>query len=207
MGVDVFWWFCKVEESEFSIVQSEFDRAMQGVPNLPEVPTLERRPKNPPILVTEDYAYSVLESVLAGGDLSSSLYHEPFDEIGYRILQEEFPVSPKSIVERVMQSRVAPPAILLMGIGSERFAQLPGCLGNMLIHSSEVEHALVSVSNLLNVEWEAYFERAKLVLDYAGFDEHAAKDVADALHAIPRALRKVKSEGASLLAVTSWGCP
>lgn len=207
MGVDVFWWFCKVEESEFSIVQSEFEQAMQGVPALPEVPNLAPRPKNPPIPVTEDYAYSVLEGVLAGGDLSSSLYHEPFNEIGYRIWQGEFPLSPKSIVEMVMQSRVAPPAILLMGIGSERFAQLPGHLGNMLIRSSEVEQTLASVSNLLDVEWEAYFERAKLVLDYAGFDDHAAKDVSDVLHAIPRALKKVKSEGASLLAITSWGCP
>jgi hypothetical protein len=45
------------------------------------------------------------------------------------------------------------------------------------------------------------------VLDYAGFDDHAAKDVSDALYAIPRALEKVKNDGASLLAVTSWGCP
>jgi len=207
MGVDVFWWFCKVEESEFSIVQSEFEQAMQGVPALPEVPNLAPRPKNPPIPVTEDYAYSVLEGVLVGGDLSSSLYHEPFNEIGYRILQEEFPLSPESIVEMVMQSRVAPPAIVLMGIGSERFAQLPGHLGNMLIHASEVETTLASVSRILNVDWEAYFERSKLVLDYAGFDDHAAKDVSDALYAIPRALEKVKNDGASLLAVTSWGCP
>jgi hypothetical protein len=209
MGVDVFWWFYKVEESEFSIVQSEFDQAMQGVPDLPTVPTLAPRPKTPLIYVTEDcaYAYSALEGMLAGGDLSYSLYHEPFNEIGYRILQEEFPLSPENIVEMVMQSRVAPPAILLMGIGGERFAKLPGSLGNMLIHSSEVEQTLESVSNLLNVEWEAYFEKAKLVLDYGGFDDQAARDVADALHAIPRALKKVKSEGASLLAVTSWGCP
>ena len=151
MGVDVFWWFCKVEESEFSIVQSEFEQAMQGVPALPEVPNLAPRPKNPPIPVTEDYAYSVLEGVLVGGDLSSSLYHEPFNEIGYRILQEEFPLSPESIVEMVMQSRVAPPAIVLMGIGSERFAQLPGHLGNMLIHASEVETTLAS--SLESAEW------------------------------------------------------
>jgi hypothetical protein len=207
MGIDIFWWFCKVEKSEFSIVQSEFDQAMQGVPKLPEVPTLAPRPRNLPIPVTEDYAYSVLEGMLAGEDLSSGLYHEPFNKIGYRILQEEFPLSLESIVEMVVQSRVAPPAILLMGIGSERFAQLPGCLGNMLIHSTEVEQTLTSVSNLLNVEWEAYFERAKLVLDYAGFDDRAANDVSDALQAIPRALETVKSEGASLLAVTSWGCP
>jgi hypothetical protein len=207
MGVDVFWWFCKVEEAEFSIVQSEFNQAMQGAPNLPEVPILPPRPKNPPIPVTEDYAYSILEGVLVGGDLSSSLYHEPINEIGYRILQDEFPLSPESIVEMVMQSRVAPPAILLMGIGSERFRQLPGHLGNMLVHASEVEQTLASVSRILDVEWEPYFERSKLVLDYAGFDDHAAKDVSQALHAIPKALKEAQKAGASLLAVTSWGCP
>lgn len=207
MGVDVFWWFCKVEEAKFSLVQSEFEQAMQGAPNLSEVPVLAPRPKNPLIPVTEDYAYSILEGVLAGGDLSSSLYHEPINEIGYRILQDEFTLSPESIVEMVMQSRVAPPAILLMGIGSERFRQLPGHLGNMLIHASEVEQTLASVSRILDVEWEPYFERSKQVLDYAGFDDHAAKDVAQALNAIPKALKKAKEDGSSLLAVTSWGCP
>ncbi|BDM83897.1 hypothetical protein [Acaryochloris marina] len=207
MGVDVFWWFCKVEDSEFSIVQSEFDQAMCGVPDLPEVPTFEPRPKNPPIPVTKDYAASVLGGMLMGGDLSSSFYHEPFDQIGYRILKGEFPLTSESIVDVVIQSRVAPPAILLMGIGRERFAQLPGCLGNMLVHSSEIEQTLESVSNLLNVEWDTYFERAKLVLDYAGFDDHATKDVSAVLHAIPKALEKVRDEKASLLSVTSWGCP
>jgi hypothetical protein len=207
MGVDIFWWFCKVEEAEFSVVQSEFDQAMKGAPDLPEVPILAPRPKNPPIPVTEDYAYSILEGVFAGADLSSSLYHKPINKIGYRILQDEFPLSTESIVEMVVQSRVAPPAILLMGIGSERFRQLPGHLGNMLVHSSEVEQTLASVSRILDVEWEPYFERSKLVLDYGGCDDRAAKDVSDALHAIPKALKESQKDGASLLAVTSWGWP
>jgi hypothetical protein len=44
-------------------------------------------------------------------------------------------------------------------------------------------------------------------LDYAGFDDLATKDVSQALHAIPKALEKARKDGASLLAVTSWGCP
>ncbi|RUR72679.1 hypothetical protein ACF3DV_06395 [Chlorogloeopsis fritschii PCC 9212] len=66
---------------------------------------------------------------------------------------------------------------------------------------------LASVSHILDVDWEGYFERAKLILDYAGFEDDAAKDVSAVLQVIPKALEKVKAEGAGLLAVTSWGCP
>lgn len=205
MGIDIFWWFYKVEPAEIEVVQLQFERATSGVPSLPEVPALTPRPQAPP--VTQEYFNLVLEGVLAGRDLTSQLYHEPFDSLATRIFKENFPVSSENLVGSVMQSRVVPAAILLMGIGSERFSQLPGALGNMLVHPSKVELTIESVAHILDVDWESYFQRAKLVLDYAGFDDHATKDVSDALGAIPKALEKVKDEGAGLLAVTSWGCP
>jgi hypothetical protein len=205
MGVDGLWWFYKVEKANFEVVQSEFDRAADGVPSLPEVPVLSPRPKAPP--VTQDYFDSVLEGILAGGDLSSEIYHEPFESIADRISEGDFPITSENFIEMVMQSRVAPPAMLLMGIGSERFSQLPGYLGNMLIHPNKVEQTIHSVSRILDVDWESYFERAKLILDYVGFDELAAKDVSDVLQAIPKALEQVKNEGVGLLTLTSWGCP
>ena len=188
MGVNITWWFYKVEETDFALVKSEFDQAAEGIPSLPKVPPLAP------------------QGIFAGSDLSSSLYHEPFSLLAHRIVEEEFPLSLESILidEIVMRSRVAPPAILLIGIGSERFSQLPGYLGNMLIHSSEVEQTIESVSRILDVEWKTYFEKTKLVLDYVGDDDRAAKDVADPLHALPRALKTIKNEGASLLALTTW---
>jgi len=143
MGISVYWWFYKVEETNFSILRSEFDRAAEGVPDLPDVPELAPRQKNTPVPVTKDYAISVLTSILAGRDLSWSFYHQAFESIAYRILQEEFfTMSSERFAEVASLSRVAPPAILLMGIGKERFSRLPGYLGNMLIHSSEVEQTI-----------------------------------------------------------------
>jgi hypothetical protein len=207
MGIDGFWWFYKVEEADFSVVELEFNKAAEGIPSLPEVPPFTPRLKTPPIPVTQDYAASVLEGILIGRDLSSSLYHHAFGAIAYKIVKEEFPLALENVVEVVTQSRVLPPAILLVGIGRKRFSQLPGYLGNMLLHPSEIVKKLASVSRILDVEWEGYFERAKLILDYAGFEDDAARDVSEVLQVIPKALEKVKAEGAGLLAVTSWGCP
>ncbi|WP_445637811.1 hypothetical protein NSTC745_03006 [Nostoc sp. DSM 114161] len=205
MGVDGFWWFYKVEKPHFSIIQSKFTQAASDAPSLPEVPSLAPRQQAPP--VTQEYINSVLEGVLAGRYLSSAMYHKPFESIAYQIVKDEFPLSLDSCVGMVMQSRTLPTAILLIGIGSDRFSQLPGCLGNMLIHPDEIEQTLASVSQILTVDWESYFKRAKLILDYAGFDDDAARDVLEVLQALPRALQEVKSQGAGLLAITSLGCP
>jgi hypothetical protein len=135
------------------------------------------------------------------------MYHKPFETIAYRILKDEFLLSPHSAVEMVAQSRILPTAILLMGIGRDRFLQLPGNLGNMLIHPHEVEQTLASVSNIITVDWEPYFEMSKLLLDYGGLSAEAAKDVLKILQVIPNALEEVKTQGLGLLAVTSFGCP
>lgn len=207
VGIDGFWWFYKVEESKFSGIQLEFELAAKEVPILPEVPVIIPPPETPSGFLNQDDAYSVMDSILVGRDLSWSIYHEPFNSIVYRILEEEFPwLSCEDSVDMVMQSRVLPPAILLAGIGRNKFSQLPGYLGNILLHPNEVERSLPFIASILTVEWESYFERAKLILDYAGFDNHAAKDVSDVLEVIPRALEKVKAEGAGLLALTAFGC-
>lgn len=205
MGIDGFWWFYKVEEPSFSAVQLEFNEAVKGAPSLPAVPSLAPRPKAPP--VTQGYVNSIMEGMFVGSDLCSEIYHEPFNVLAYKLLEEEAPLPPENCIKMVMQSRVLPPAILLMGIGSERFSQLPGHLGNMLLHPDEIEEAIVTVAQALEVDWDGYFQRAKLILDYAGSDDHAAKDVSDALYTIPKALAEVKAEGAGILAVMSWGCP
>jgi hypothetical protein len=203
MGVSGHWWFYKVKKSKFAAVQLEFDRASENVPILPEIPTLRPRQKAPP--VTQDYANSVLEGFRAGVDLSSEMYHEPFESIAYRIIEDDFPLSYEDDnFGLVMQGRALPTTILLVGIGSDRFAQLPGYLGNMLISPDEVEKVLVSVTEILAVDWESYFERAKLVLDYGGSGDREAKDVLEVLQALPKALEQAKSEQSGLLVVTSF---
>ncbi|WP_228055935.1 hypothetical protein [Lusitaniella coriacea] len=207
MSIDVFWCFFKIKETDFLTVQSEFEQATQGCPNIPEVPTLTI-PQNPTIPVSEDYANSVLECMLAARELSLQFYHDPFHSMAYRKMKQEIPLFPETFLEIVMQSRIAPPAILLMGIGRKRFSKLPGYLGNMLIHSTEVERTLESVSHMLHVDWESYFERAKLILGYIDkTSDRAAIDVLEILQVLPRALEKAKNEEVSLLALTSWGCP
>jgi hypothetical protein len=203
MSVDGHWWFYKVKQSKFSAVQLEFDRATENMPILPEVPPLSPRPKAPPL--TQEYIDSVLEGCFVGQDLGLVMYHEPFGSIACRIAEGDFPLSCENDnVGLIMQRRILPTTVLLVGIGSDRFAQLPGYLGNMLIHPDEVEQVLASVSEILAVDWDAYFERAKLVLDYGGFDDRAAKDVLKILQALPKALEQVKTEQAGLLVVTSF---
>jgi len=116
-------------------------------------------------------------------------------------------LDPEDLVGMVMQNRVMPTAILLLGIGSERFSQLPGYMGNMLIEPQATEQALKWVSLVLDVDWDVYAERAKPLLAFSGSDNQAERDVAQVLHAIPNALERVTDEGAGLLALTSWGCP
>ena len=203
MSADGQWWFYKVKKSKFSAVQLEFDRAVEDIPMLPAVPALADRPKAPP--VTQGYMDSVLDGVLAGADLGSEMYHEPFQSIADRILKYKFPLSADDCIENVMISRTLPTALLLVGIGSNRFSKLPGYLGNMLISPDEVKQVILSVSQTLSVDFEAYFERARLVLDYGtSSGEREKQDVLEVLHALPKALKIIESEDVGLLAVTSF---
>lgn len=205
MGLDGFWWFYKLNEDDFARVQLEFNQASIGVKSIPAVPELSSRPQAP--FLTQEQAQSILESILIGRDLSWKLFHRPFHNIAYKILTESLPLSIDNYVEGIIQPRVLPPAILLAGIGHQRFSKLPGHFGNMLIHPSDVEETLKLISQILNVDWESYFDMAKIILEYAGFNDCAKKDVENVLQVIPKALEMVKAEEYGLLALTSWGCP
>jgi hypothetical protein len=205
MGLDGFWWFYKLTENGFSQVQPEFNKARIGVRPVPVVPKLLPQPK-PPFL-TKEQVEAILGGILIGRDLSWNLFHQPFHDIAYQILKEGVPLSIENYVESIMQSRVLPPAILLAGVGSQKFSQLPGYFGNMLIHPNDVEETLQSILQILNIDWGSYVERTKVVLGYTTFDDCEATQVADILEVIPKALEIVQSERCGLLALTSWGCP
>lgn len=211
MGVDGVWWFFKVEESDWTEIKSEFDRAVVGVGSLPEVQPFLLRPVALP--VTPKYAEAVVAGVLAGAELGERLFHRPFHELAFKILIEKPDwESDERLVELALQSRVLPTVVLMTGIDRKRFAQLPGYLGNMLLHPQEVASALELVSHTLDVDWQSYSTKAKCTLDYGGppgsdFDRDADADVAQILHALPNALQQVKNDGAGLLVLSSWGFP
>lgn len=211
MGVSGFWWFFKIEESEWAEIKSEFDSAAVEIASLPEVQPFSLRPVAPP--VTERYAEAVVAGVLAGAELGKQLFHHPFQELAFKILIEKPDWRhDERLVELALQSRVLPTVVLMTGIGRERFAQLPGYLGNMLLHPQDIASALESVSRTLDVDWESYSAKAKCTLDYGGppgsdFDLDANRDVAEILHALPNALQRVKNDRAGLLVLSSWGAP
>ncbi|WP_190240717.1 hypothetical protein [Nostoc sp. 'Peltigera membranacea cyanobiont' 210A] len=211
MGVDGVWWFFKVEESDWTEIKPQFDRAAVGVGSLPEVKPFILRSVAPP--VTPKYAEAVVAGVLAGAELGERLFHRPFHELVFKLLIEKPDwQSDEHLVEFALQSRVLPTVVLMTGIGYERFAQLPGYLGNMLLHRQEVASALELVSQTLDVDWQSYSTKAKCTLDYGGppgseFDLDADADVAKILHALPNALQKVKNDGAGLLVLSSWDFP
>ncbi|BAY21432.1 hypothetical protein NIES2100_11860 [Calothrix sp. NIES-2100] len=211
MGIEGVWWFFKIQESDWTEIKSDFDRAATGVDSLPEVQSFVLRPVAPP--VTPKYAEAVVAGVLAGAELGKRLFHRPFHELAFKILIEKPEwESSERLVEFALQSRVLPTVVLMTGIGHERFAQLPGYLGNMLLHPQEVASALELVSHTLDVDWQSYSTKAKCTLDYGGppgseFDFEADADVAKILHALPNALQKVKNDEAGLLVLSSWGFP
>ncbi|MEO0537338.1 MAG: hypothetical protein AAF215_26215 [Cyanobacteria bacterium P01_A01_bin.123] len=205
MSTDGLWYFYKVDNAHFKAVKRVFEKASKGMPSLPGIPTLSSYPNTLP--VTQSYVDSWIENIFTGQDLSSSLYHEPFDILAYQLMEEGYPLSSKDIIEMCAQSRILPPAVLLVGIGSERFSKLPGHLGNILLHSTEIDNARTAVTQVLDIDWESYFERAKKILDYTGFDSRASSNLSEILNVIPAALERATAEDSGLLAITSWGCP
>lgn len=209
MGIEGFWWFFKIEDSQWGEIKSQFDRAAVDIASLPEVQPFALRPVAPP--VSESYAEAVLEGVLAGAELGKQLFHRPFQELAFKILREKPDWRhDERLVELSVQLRVLPTVVLMTGIGRERFAQLPGYLGNLLLHSQDVASTLESVSRTLEVDLESYSAKAKCTLDHGGplgsdFDLEANYDVIEILRALPNALLRVKKDEAGLLVLSSWG--
>jgi hypothetical protein len=208
MGIYGFWWFFKVEDCEWDLIKSEFDRAAVNIVSLLKVQPLPLRPVAPP--VTARYGEAIAEGVLAGAELGKQLFHRPFQDLAFKILSND--ESDERLVGLALQSRVLPTVVLMTGIGRERFAQLPGYLGNLLLHSQDVAIALESVSRALDVDWESYSAKAKCTLASGGppgsdVDLDDNRDVTETLHALPIALQQVKNERAGLLVLSSWGTP
>lgn len=203
MGVDGSWFFYKIEKDKFPYVEERFLDAVEGISDIPEIPDLNPLPKSSSEI--NSYTSSWLEGVFVGQELSSKLYHEPLGRLAFQ-LREENVLSRKERIAVAAQPRVLPVAVLLAGIGRERFAQLPGHLGNMLLRKSEVREAIITANETLTVDWEDYFEKAKRLLDYAGDEHRAIKNVLDILHVIPKALETAEAQEVSLLALTTWGC-
>ena len=137
-------------------------------------------------------------------------YHEPFHNFAHQLIKKENDLLSvrDDLVGLVGQSRILPPVILYVGIGKERFSQLPGFFGNMLLHASEIEGAIASVATMLDIDWETYFARTIVALPYSSSDGvMEAHDASEVLRALPDALRTAKDIGTGLLGLTSWGAP
>ena len=197
MGVDGEWNFYKVADNLFPAVNLEFANAKRGVINIiddsvgfVDVPDATAR-----------------NGVLTLSDNRGKFLHKPFANLDY-LISTEGHWKLISYICGAWQSRVLPTALLFNGIGRERFAKLPGCLGNMLIHSSDIDSAIFNVSQALNLDREIYFRNAKGELDYSngihGNQRQEREDVFNILDVLPNALNEVKSEGFGLLGLVTW---
>lgn len=194
MAEEGLWWFYRVQEKNFDAIKKAFEKASIG--------------KN---YDDEMWAQNTSEEgLLDFGGLLEVAYHIPFHDMAYSFLEEEESLLsyPNDLIELVGQFRSLPPVSLCLGVGKDRFSQIPGFFGNMLIHPSNIEEALISVSNLVEITWEIYLKRSVVTFDYSTGDGlKEAKDASEILHALPNALQSAKDSDVGLLALTSWGAP
>ena len=195
MSDDGHWWFYQVENNAFPAVEARFDEAARGLSDMRDVLIHDAPPGK--ALFDGKYMYEVS-------------WHEPFHNFAYQLVEESTNLLSvrDDFIGLVWQPHVLPPVILYVGLGKERFSGLPGFLGNMLLQALEIERAITSVSTILDIDWEAYFERAVAAIPCRGND--IAGDVRDAskiLKALPDALGRAKDNGTGLLGLTCWGSP
>jgi hypothetical protein len=196
MGIVGEWNFYKVADNFFPAVNLEFANAKRGLINIVDdyvgfVDIPEETAKN---------------GVLTLFDNRGKFLHKPFADLNYRI-STEIHWQQISYICGASQSRVLPTAVLFNSIGWKNFSKLPGCLGNMLIHSKDIDRAIFNVSQALNIDREIYFQRAKGELDYSNGihgDQEEREDVFNILDVLPKALNNVRSEAFGLLALVTW---
>lgn len=202
MGVMGCWCFYRVEENHFLNVRAEFERASVGIGDLPEVLCSASLQEVTPTASEGNDPF--LEDIISGRDLSEIVYHEPFQDFADRLSEDENLLGFENCIETVVQPRTLPSVILLAGIGADKFSRLPGYFGNLLLHPSEIENAITTIDEILEVDWDTYFERSKSVLHNRVSDDIVAKDVLEVLHIFPQALRKVRDEKSGLLSLVFW---
>jgi hypothetical protein len=132
-------------------------------------------------------------------------FHGPFADLDDRVSQAGSFYLP--FLDRSVESKVFPTAVLLHSIGRDRFSQLPGYLGNMLIHSSDIDRWIFKVSRILDLDREIYFQEARRKLGYGtGICEGdpEGKEIFDLLDLLPTALAQVKSSRVGFLALVTW---
>lgn len=190
------WNFYKISDTLFPAVNLEFANAKRGI-----------------VEILEEYIgfVDVPEATARNGvltlfDNKTKFLHKPFADLDYRI-STEAQWQQISDIYGASQSRVVPTAVLFNGIGREHFSKLPGSLGNMLIHSTDIDRAIFNVSQALNIDRESYFQKAKGSLDYStgiGNQEEEREDVFNILDILPKTLKRVKSERSGVLALVTW---
>ena len=194
MSVDGSWLFYEIDDKVFPAVRKEFEAAASSARDIVEIIEHDGSTED-----HFDYEY-----------IRDSAYHEPFEALAYRLICEEESSLPgmDKIIDWILQSRVLPPVVLYIGIGKERFSQLPGFFGNTLLHSSEIEEVISPISATLDIGWKEYFDRAVCTLDYGTPDgTQESRDVSKILHVLPETMRVAKDNGTGLLPLTSWGVP
>jgi hypothetical protein len=195
MGCDGHWNFYQVPDKIFPAINFDFIAARNGIQT-----TFDERSY---IEIPEE---NIKNGVLTLLDNRGVFFHPPFADLDYQVNQKDN-WQHLNLQKSAYQSRVLPTAVLFNSIGRERFFQLPGYLGNMLIHSTDIDVLTFQVSQILDLDRELYFHKAKEELDYGGsyYEEEARRDVFDILDVLPSALSQAKSSRVGLLALSRQG--
>jgi hypothetical protein len=189
MGYESYWNFYQVSDKMFPAINFEFASAQNGMRTIFNEKSYIEAPG-------KSSERNILDHRI--------FFHDPFAHLDYRVSRNNNLHLP--FIAGSSLSRVLPTVVLFYGIGQNRFFQLPGCFGNMIIHSSDIDRAISKISKILDVDREIYFQKASPHLDYSdSSDEHQEEreDVFEALDKLPNALANAKSSGVGLISLVT----
>lgn len=138
MGYDGHWNFYQVSDKMFPAINFEFASAQKGIKIIFDKRSCFELPEE----TAKNDVFTLCDNK------REVFFHTPFANLDYQVSHQDNWQLPH--LKQSFQSRTLPTSILFYGIGRERFFQLPGRLGNMLIHSSDIELKMFKVSQILN---------------------------------------------------------
>jgi hypothetical protein len=192
MSYESYWNFYQVSNEMFPAINFEFASAYTGIKTISN----KRSRTEEPSIVTENIAPMAVDSDV--------FFHAPFADLDYRISREDRWRLP--YLDGSSQLRVLPTVVLFYGIGQERFLQIPGHLGNMLIHSSDIEQVTLKIRKILTLDREAYFQKARKKLWYStGWNggEEEREDVFNTLDILPNVLAQAQYRRVGIISLVT----
>ena len=117
MGYESYWNFYQVSDKMFPAINFEFASAQNGMLTIFNEKSYIEAPG-------ESSERKILDHRI--------FFYDPFASLDYLVSRNNNLYLP--FISQSSLSRVLPTVVLFYGIGQERFFQLPGCFGNMIIH-------------------------------------------------------------------------